>query len=1038
MARTIPANVQALLETDTGQEVIVVLEVFWTRGTTSTFYADREIAAAPHVKSTILELGQVDAAVQVSHGGQSKSVNVVLDDTSGDIKAIFDVNDIHKAPCRVWFYVDGTAFSDKFSIFLGQINSPIQWDEGERKFSFQIINRIEDVEVGFSAEEGAFNQLPEELIGQTWPLCFGTTINVPALRAVPSISGTLARGVGIKDFTLANRIALAELISCPQTPIGFKCATTGPHFQTTCKIAYEQDTGCWHARCLEQERTRLQLEEQASYEYSHIIVFGGEKFPQGFQKHHVASGRSGGPGVAGPLPSGGGTGTLGGNASQYITLNINGGLFTGFFDGTPADPSNRFVIRSRQHPLYDPATGTVKKDDIEEELISLCPGGFGSGSDSDYMDSFSGPLWTGLRSSRISWENYRDADKANFFWAQGGSTVTLESNKEIVYIANIVPSTIRSVKAKRFLNGNEFLLTVPAEFFTVRQVDFNGYDVMEIAFDRPLSSENQAEGGGWSDEIFVTQTSTVGPNTVDIIRWFIETYTDFAIDNASFNATRTDLDVYRMDFPLLDRPNILTVLQDLARKARCALWQRDDTFFIKYLAEEPTTIATLTEGDVLKAGERGEGPGTLKIQLSNTNDLVTKSTATWRRDYAVSEPAKSILRHNITKYGTHASDEFYYPFAFLNLVKKSQTFWLIRTANTWKRVTCSVSLEFALLEPFDAVLVNLPDLASEGVICVVERAILDSSGKQIDLELWTPVRAGESKPYDFAFPAKISASALYPTIEDRNKKYAGSGQEPNFSIIGPTGHPMTPDNSGVISGFGLGCNGDASASFLDGCRQDHGDQKPSDIGDKKPSVDTANDVTGSVSSSSSPISNGSGYGASSTQRQLEEWQRKTEGDAGRGREVAEGGGSGSSVNSGDNGGEGDGENQKDQDHDGGDLDQDFLDDLPPADDPSLDCRFTVTVTGFPTTPLDHKIGGRTVCVPSGDAQSEQYAFDSEEAALSFCESIKGAPCCRGYSPCGKCVSGCGMSSTHCPGGVEGDGNMIGFTPDPGGGSPLIL
>ena len=30
--------------------------------------------------------------------------------------------------------------------------------------------------------------------------------------------------------------------------------------------------------------------------------------------------------------------------------------------------------------------------------------------------------------------------------------------------------------------------------------------------------------------------STVGPNTVDILRWFIETYTDYEIDDASFDA----------------------------------------------------------------------------------------------------------------------------------------------------------------------------------------------------------------------------------------------------------------------------------------------------------------------------------------------------------------------------------------------------------------------------------------------------------------------------------------------------------------------
>jgi len=1035
MARDVPANVQTLLETDTGQEIIVILEVFWSgSNSSSTFYADREIAGHPEVKSSILSLSNVDAAVQISQGGQSKSVSATIDDTDGEIKEVFDSNDIHKAPCQVWFYVNGTDFdTDKFSIFLGQINSPIKWSEGERTFEIQIINRIEDVEVGFSAEEGAFVQLPEELIGRPWPLCFGTVTNVPALRAAPSISGTLARGVGIADFTLQNRIVLAEQITCPQTPIGFKCATSGPSFQTSCTVAYEQDASCQQARCLELERTKLRLQEEKQFEYDHIIVFGGEKFPQGFQAHHVASGRGGGPGTSGPLPSGGGSGTLGSNASQLLTLNINGGLFDGFFDGTPANPSNRFVIRGRQHPLYDPATGTVKRTEIEAELESLCSGGFGGGEDSDYIDGFNGPLYTGLRSSRISWENYRNADRANFFWSRGGSTVTLESSKEIVYIANLVPSTILSVKAKRFLNGAEFLVTVPSEFYEVRQVDFNGYDVMEIVFQRPLSSENQAEGGGWSDEIFVTQTSSVGPNTVDIIRWFIETYTDFAIDSTSFNTVRDEIDTYRMDFPLLTRPNIINILQSIARLARCAIWQRDDTFFIKYLAKEPTAITSIEESDVLKSGDAGEGPGTLVITTTATNDLVTDSTATWRKDHAIPEPNKSILRHNVNRYGTHDAEESYFTFAFLDLVRKSQTFWLIRSANTWKKLAITVSLEFAFLEPFDAVLVDIPSIANRPVMCVIERAVLDSKGKHVNLEIWTPVKLGEMEAYDFAFPANISEHALYPTIEDRNAKHAGSGKEPNFSVIAPPGHPMTPDQNNVISGFGLGCNGDGSASFIDGCRQDFGDQKPSDIGDKKPTPDTSVDQTGSVSSRSSPISNGAGDGPFSVNRFVEDWAKKTEGDSGRARETAETGGSGSSVNDG-----GDGKTQNPQTHDGGDLTEDDLNSLPDAEDESLDCRFTVTVTGFPTKDFGSKIGGRTVCVPSGQAQTEKYAFDSLAAALVFCETIKGGPSCKGYAPCGKCINGCGLSSTHCPDGNEGPGNIIGFTPDPGGGPPLIL
>lgn len=1003
MARTIPAAVQTRLDNNLGEEIVVVLEIFWAERADTTvtgpgnrvWYADRDIPGVSYVKPKILNTGIVDAVVQILQGGQSKNVPIKLDDTEGDIKAVYNVTDIQKAPVRVWFYVMGTDFeTEKFPIFLGQINSPVVWDEGERILDFQVVNRVEDVEVGFSAEEGAFRTLPEELIGKTWPLCFGTVENVPALKAVPAISGKLAGGVGIKDFTLGILIDLAGKISCPQTPIGFKCSGGGSQLigNQICHIAFEQDQNCLQSRCLELERLKIDLEEQAQYEYTRIIIFGGFDFPQG----------------------------------DTITLNIGGGLFTGFFDGTPTDPSQDFVIRSRQHPRYDPATGTVIIDPVGLLLASRCPGDPSEDAqDSNWTDGFGGAVWTGLRNSRISWENYRRAAKADFFWAGGGSTVTLESDREIVYIANILPSTILSVKARRFLNGNEFLLTVPSEFFEIRQTDYTNYEVMEIVFQRPLSSESQDTGGGWSDEIFVSMTSSVGPNTVDIIRWFIETYTSYAIDDASFDDVKAKIDVYRMDFPLLTRPNLLSILQDLARKARCALWQRDDIFFIKYLAETPTPVATISEADILQTNA---GRGTLKIELTSHNDLITKHTSLWRKDYAVDEPNKLILRHNVVKYGTHDQKEDYFPFRFLDIVRKSATFWLIRSANVWKRVVCSVPLKFTLLEPFDAVTVDLPDVASAPFLGVVERALLDSSGKQINLEIWTPIRAGEMTPYPFAFPANISENAIFPTIEAKEAGQAGSGTEPNFSTISPPGHPLSVSQFGVFSGFAIGCNGEGVTSLEPGvCRQDGGDLKPSDIGDTKPNPDIATDVTGKVSGSSSPISRGAGWGAGSTIQQFFNAQDKIEGDAGRAREVAESGGTGENPGSGDN-----------NDNIDVPLDEDFLNDLPDPDDVK-GCRYTVVVTGFNTQPSAAGVPPQDICIPILPSFTEIYVWDSAASASAFCSGLLGRPSCGGKPTCNSCISSCSIAASgDCDGSNDGDGDLIGYRPGGTGAIPFII
>jgi len=982
MARTIPAAVQTILDSGYEVEVTAILEIFWGRDTSgpSEFYGDREIPGS-QVKAKILNLSEIDEAVQVSGGGKSASFTVQLDDTDGDIKAIYDVQDVHKIPVKVWYFPTGADFAtEKVDVFLGQIESPVVWSDGGRTFSFSVVNKIEDVEVGFSAEEGAFPQLPEDLIGKPWPLCFGTTINVPALRAVPAVSGTLAGGVGIKDFTLIPRLALAEAITCPQTPIGFKCYTqsAGITYNAVCTIATEVDQSCLQAKCVEEERLKLMIQEQASYEYNQITVFGGKQFPQG----------------------------------RTITLNINGGLFTGFFDGTPTNPSNIFKIQGRRHPDYDPLTGGVIKDDFQAEIESACPGREDA-QDSDFTETAFGPIFTGLRSSRISWENYRAADSASFFWAGGGSTVVMQTRQEIVYIANIVPSTILRVAAFRTLNGNRFLLTVPSSFYTVRQTNFGGYQVMEIVFQRPLSSMSLKSGGGWSDEIFITQVSTVGPNTVDILQWLIETYTDYAIDSTSFDDVRTKIDNYSMHFPLLDRPNILTILQDLAQRARCALWQKQGTFYIKYLAEEPTSIDTITDDDILTDDQ---DLSTLQIELTKTEDLVTKLTASWRKDYRSDiDENKLILRHNVVKYGTHDREEDYFPYAHLDLVRKSATYWLIRWANTWKKLRLAVPLSFLKLEPFDCITVNLPSVASVAFKAVVEKAVLDSSGKQINLEVWTPIRAGELTPYDFAWPAYIPEHSLFPTIEARNAKQAGSGNEPNFSSVAPPGHPLESNTTGVFQGMQLGCNGAGVTSLEPGvCRQDHGDREPSDIGDQKPTVDAKADTSGDISGGTTPVSNGAGDGFWSNWQIWKDWAQKTDGDAGRAREYA-------ALNDSNNTGEGHGTGDQSTESP---VDRDFLDSLPDPDDVKGPCQVQVTVSGFGLV----EVGTRPICLPQAIRQ-EVYVFDSKAAANDFCQTLIANSNCGSVPPCTQCVT-CGVTGTCTPE-DEGDGNLIGFRGAPG-------
>ena len=258
-------------------------------------------------------MASLDNTVKISEGGENASVEITMDDTDGSIKAILDANDIHKRPVWIYQWFEGLDLSDMFLIFKGQVNSPITWDEGNRQVVFTIMSLIESVEIGFSIEEGNFPNPPYFLIGKAWPLAFGTTVNVPALRTNNLYVGTLASGVGISDFTIPLKIQLAQGLSCPTHFLGYQVLQTGfENADLTFVEEFGADPACLANKCQTISNLNFQLQQQQQYEFNTFTVFSDPLFPQ----------------------------------NQNLTIDINGGIFTGFFTG------ETFHVKSRRHPAF--------------------------------------------------------------------------------------------------------------------------------------------------------------------------------------------------------------------------------------------------------------------------------------------------------------------------------------------------------------------------------------------------------------------------------------------------------------------------------------------------------------------------------------------------------------------------------------------------------------------------------------------------------------------------------------------------------------
>lgn len=329
--------------------------------------------------------------------------------------------------------------------------------------------------------------------------------------------------------------------------------------------------------------------------------------------------------------------------------------------------------------------------------------------------------------------------------AEPGTEVTDMNNPYEIYVANILPSDVKAVMAHRVNEkGETYLDVVPPEYYDLNEAEelADDFTVTSLRFKTPLKS---IQGEQWDDNVYISLSSSVGPNVVDILIHLIGKYTTKTYDATSFDHVR-DLfeDKYPANFALFDRRNILTVLQEIAFQARCQLVLVDEIFYLYYLAEEPESVRTLTDSDVEYK--------TLSLTYGDTENLVTKLTAEWRPDYLPETKAKKIvLRQNIEKYGLHEQTYSFYIYNIRSLVLKSATFWLIRWSNTWKQVSFNTFLTNLDLQLNDAVTLDISQApAGKALIDGIKH---DVNSKTIVLSFWLPMRANDTVQYPFAWPA---------------------------------------------------------------------------------------------------------------------------------------------------------------------------------------------------------------------------------------------------------------------------------------------
>ncbi len=792
-----------------GAAPITVIGVAWRNDNNITYYADKTI---PEARGKIVEVTNLDAIINLSGSSTSQEITVILSDTDGTIKAILDTMDIHKRPVFVYQYFENLDFeADKILLFKGRINSPLTWNEGSRQLRFDIITLLEDNEIGFSPEAGQFENLSPDLVGKPWPMCFGTVMMVRPVRLTTRTLGTLGDGVGFPDFALPLKINALNTIYGYTLPTFQSFVDRGYITQFTTEFA------CRSPHLRQVEQLRPVAEEQEATRVRQFRVLGGEEFPRGRIQLRIGS--------------------------AILRGQFDGNVFTLTRTTTVLDPNGNefprhFVPeRDTQHPnAYQFAKFLPLTVDFTS--ISTCAslGGTAIEAPTEKVLPFAEVVTPVLQVAdrTIALRSYYTGnvhgDLANYVYLSPGSRVELASSEEQKFVVSIVPGEVLRVSAWVQIEGQRFLQDVPSNLYTVTTEQYGDIEAVIVTLPDSLA---KLQGEGWEEDIFVTFRSSIGPNTVEIIEYLINRYADLLIDSISFDHVRDRIENYPSHFAIYEQKSLIQVLREIAWQARCAIYLKNDVFFIKYLPEEETPVTDITDDDVLLES--------LQLGFTDTEDLVTKMSCKWTATDAQEVDSWVILRHNINKYGMQEQEFDFYIYNYADAVIKSATFWLIRLSNTWKILKFQTPLHKFAVETLDTVNIDLDGAAADiPVNAIVTNAAFNSSNNTLIFDCWLPVRSGQMLPYVFAYPADVDSLEQFPTADEIADGQDGTNTD-GRNVEGELPERRRIDlttaggqlNLEVQDPFNMGRPFDLTYNF-DRRLSDKGNPTPSDTGDNSP------------------------------------------------------------------------------------------------------------------------------------------------------------------------------------------------------------
>ncbi len=297
----------------------------------------------------------------------------------------------------------------------------------------------------------------------------------------------------------------------------------------------------------------------------------------------------------------------------------------------------------------------------------------------------------------------------------------------LIYIVNLKPSTsVSGIFAQRNCYGVPGFFTVPGSYYSVdTNYSYGGQTVTAIFMNQPLSTRDDS---GWSDDIFCNVESSLTKNPVTQIKWVIDNYaTNLTSDAASFAAVANKVAPLWGHWALFDQPDALKLAEEMAWMARCVLFVKDDTVYIKFLAETPVTISDISKDTVeLK---------TMELGFTETEDIVTKLKATYVTDYSGSDESNKEFTYtkNANLFGVEDDEIDFYIYTNPECVKVAATFWGYRYAHSWRQIAVTSFLPSLPIESYDWINIDISQFSTYALPGLVRSTKHDTGAHRIEV-----------------------------------------------------------------------------------------------------------------------------------------------------------------------------------------------------------------------------------------------------------------------------------------------------------------